>query len=353
MARVGIIGCGDISRFHQEGYRRAGAQVVHVCDINRETATSIAAKFDARASTDYRALLDDPEVELVSITTMTAYHKALCLDAIAAGKGVICEKTLTGNANDSYEVANAAEQAGVFFTTAYMKRFFPAVQKAKTLLSTMGDIISVYARSWQPWDLWNTPLTDDLFAHPSSVYRKSAGGVLACGGSHILDLLHWLVGRPKQVCGQLHYRDNADFDIQANAMLWFEQGGLAHFEACWHPLRFAGYEKNGWDERIEINTTHGRLDLYIVLWNQPEKNGAMLVHQDAVTGQTTEYRYHALNPFYEEIAEAVRRFDAGEPGSPSVWDGYVVDEMIEHITSSASKNTILPVVWKDRVAHSF
>ncbi len=350
MTRVGIIGCGGISRFHHEGYAKAGAQIVHVADARREAAEAVAARYGARASTDYCAVLDDPQVQLVSVLLPSSLHGQVCLAAIQAGKGVVCEKTLTDDAAESARVAQAAEKSGTFFMTAYMKRSFPAAQQARRLLDDMGEVVSLYARTWQPFDvLWDETLPADYTTHPSGVVRSYGGGVLVCGGSHILDLIHWFAGRPTQVSGQMRSREGLDFDVQANAMLWLPGGGIAHFEALWHPHRFAGYERNGWDERFEINTPRGRLDFYTVKWDQPEKNGALLVHQDAQTGRTTEYRYPALNPFHIEMAEVLRRFEAGEPGTPSAWDGYVVDELIATVTASAQqKGAALPVAYQDR-----
>ena len=347
MTRVGIIGCGHIARFHYEGYARAGAEVAHLCDLRVDAAEAVAQRYGARVSAEYRAVLDDPEVDLVSVTSNSSSHKEICLAAIAAGKGVVCEKTLTENAADSAEIARAADRAGTFFATAYMKRFFPAAQQAKALLADMGDTISIYARSWQPWDLWTEPLDERFRTHPSWVRLNYGGGALVCCGSHILDLVHWFAGRPTRVCGDMNTRDGMDIDRQANAMLWLPGGGIAHFEACWHPLIYAGYERNGWDERLEINTTKGRLDFFTVRWDHPENNGALLVHQDAATGRVTEYRYPPVNPFDVEMAEMVRRFEAGEPGFPSAWDGYVVDELIAHITAAAEQRTALHVAWRD------
>ena len=272
MTNIGIIGCGNIARFHHEGYAKAGARIIHVCDARREAADAVGARYGATVSTDWRAVLDDPRVQLVSILLPASLHKAVSLAAIAAGKGVVCEKTLTDTPADSAEVARAAEQAGVFFATAYMKRFFPAAQQMKALLADMGPITSLYARTWQPFDvLWDTPAPPEYTTRPSPIVRNYGGGVLVCGGSHILDLIHWIGGRPTQVCGQMRSRPEFDFDIQANAMLWLPEGGLVHFEAQWHPLRFAGYERNGWDERLEVNTPAGRLDFYTVKWDAPEK----------------------------------------------------------------------------------
>jgi len=348
MVNIGIIGCGGISHFHYEGYERAGAKIVHVCDLRADAAQAVADRYGARVSADYRALLADPQVELVSVLSVASSHREVCLAAIAAGKGVVCEKTLADSAEHAADIARAADKAGTFCATAYMKRFFPASQQAKALLADMGQIISIYARSWQPWDLWTAEF--DGASTSASMRRSYSGGVLVCAGSHILDLLHWFAGRPTQVVGAVNIREGMDVDRQANAMLWLEGGAIAHFEACGHPYKYAGYERNGWDERLEINTINGRLDLYTVTWNRPDRNGALLVHLDNRTGQTVEYRYPQVNPFDVEMAEMVRRFSAGESALPSAWDGYVVDELIATILESARQQRILPMIYQDRAA---
>ncbi len=348
MVKTGIIGCGNISRFHYEGYEKAGAKIAHVCDIRQEAAKAVGDRYGAKVSTDYMSVIEDPEVDLISVTTIASMHKDICLAAISAGKGVVCEKTLTDNPSDSAEVARAADSAGSFFATGYMKRFFPASIKAKELLQDMGDVISIYGRSYQPWNLWTSELDESLTTHPSWVRRTYGGGVLVCGGSHILDLIHWFGGRPSAVCGDVHVRAGMDFDNQANAMFVLENGGVAHFETCWHPISAVGYERNGWDERFEINTTKGRLELYTVQWDSPLNNGALLVHHDAASGNATEYRFRPMNPFHAEMAEMARRFEAGEPGLPSAWDGYVVDELISHILSSSEQKARLEINWQDR-----
>lgn len=349
MTSVGIIGCGGISRFHLEGYAKAGAKIAHVCDVREPVAASIAGRYGARSSTDYRAVINDKDVELVSVLVPASLHKDVCLAAIAAHKGVICEKTLTDNRESSTLVAHEAFKAGTFFATGFMKRYFPAIQQAKVLLDDMGEILSLYARTWQPFGtLWGSELGAEYLTHPSWVMNTYGGGVLVCGGSHILDLIHFFAGRPLKVSGQMRSRPGLDFDIQANAMLWLRDGGVAHFEALWHPFTNTGYERNGWDERLEINTAKGRLDIFTVKWDHPENNGALLVHQDAQTGRVTEYRYPAVNPFHIEIGELLRQFQAREPASPSARDGYVVDELIASIAQSSKEDgRLLQVTYAD------
>ena len=348
MTRIGIIGCGGISKFHYEGFERAGAKIAHVCDIRRDAAEAVGKRYGAQVSTDYRAVLEDKAVDLVSVCTIASTHKEICLSAIAAGKGVVCEKTLTDKAADSAEVARTARQAKLFCATAYMKNFFPATQKAFELIQDMGPVTSLYARTWQPFgSLWEDPVPEVFRRHPSSMIRNYGGGVLVCGGSHILNLILNFAGRPVRLSGQMRSREGLDVDVQANAMLWLKDGGIAHFEAFWHPFANVGYERNGWDERLEINARRGRLELYTVLWSAPLNHGALLVHHDAATGRMTEYRFPPVNTFDVEMAEMLKAFQAGKPAFPSAWDGYVVDELIEHIAASARQDgKTIPVAYK-------
>jgi predicted dehydrogenase len=349
MKNVGIIGCGMISHFHHEGFAKAGAKVAVVCDLRREAAEAVAARYGAKATTDWREVVADRGVDLVSVLTPARTHREICLAAIAAGKGVVCEKTLADGGAAAFEIAQAAATKKSFFTTAFMKRFFPAARQAKALLAGMGPVTSLHARTWQPFaDLWHDPIPEGFLGTPSHFTRNYGGGILVCGGSHILDLIHWFGGRPTQLCAHQWTRPVLDFDLRANAMLWLPEGGIAHLEAAWHPFSRVGFERNGWDERLEINTPRGRLDLSTVMWNEPEKNGALLIHQDAASGKVTEYRYAAENAFHLEMAEALRRFEAGEPGDPSAIDGYVVDELLETLGASARQNAVLPLRWKDR-----
>ena len=72
---VGMIGCGGISRFHFEGLEQVKARVKWVCDLSEDAARPWAAKFGATYTADYLALVNDPEIGLIIITTISSNHK--------------------------------------------------------------------------------------------------------------------------------------------------------------------------------------------------------------------------------------------------------------------------------------
>jgi predicted dehydrogenase len=147
--KYGVVGCGYISQLYLGGFKKLKASVTHVVDVDLERTQAYVREFGAQCSTDYNALVNDPNVSTVVILTHTRFHKEICLAAIRAGKDVICEKTLALSSDDGAEIARAAQKAGVLFFTAYMKRHFPAVQKAKSLLPSLGTLYTAYARSYQ------------------------------------------------------------------------------------------------------------------------------------------------------------------------------------------------------------
>lgn len=345
-----VIGCGNISKFHFSGLEKAGAKVAWVCDLNEAAAMPWTAKFGARYTADYRQILADPAVQLVTVTPISSLHKPICLAAIAAGKAVVCEKTLAENADDALAIVQAAEARGSIFYTSYMKRFIPAVEQAKALLPALGRILSTHIRAYQCWgNRWEEVATSGFFGRngsgKSEVVARYGGGILVCGGSHILDLVCFLLGRPQRLFASMYTSPGMDYDIQAAALLE-TPNGIVHYEALAHPLNKIGFLRDGWDERLEIVGTKGRLEIYSAAWDQVEHKASLLVHDDNASGQAIEYRYPAVSPFDRAVAFFCANVAKGEQGAQSRRNGYDVDELIAHIKRSAETHQALEVKWR-------
>jgi predicted dehydrogenase len=353
---AGVVGCGYISRFHFSGLEKAQVRIKWVCDLSEDAAKPWSKKYGADYTPDYKYIIADAKVDVVVVTPISSVHKQICLDAINAGKAVICEKTLTDNADDSLEVVTRAEEKQTIFYTSYMKRFIPAVEKAKELLPSLGQIISTHIRSYQPWgDIWETnPPESSSFHTPpggvSQVTKNYGGGILICGGSHILDLVLFFLGRPRRVFATMYTPEDRDYDLQATALIETDNGTVL-YEALAHPLTKIGFLRDGWDERIEITGTRGRLEIFSVFWNQGQWKASMLVHYDNATGLSTEYRYEPISPFDRAVAYFCRNIESHKQGGQSRLTGYEVDELITHICKSASTGQALDVKWRIERLH--
>jgi predicted dehydrogenase len=347
---VGVVGCGNIAQFHFAGLQQAGARVKWVSDLSEERARPYAECFGARVATDYREMIGDPEVDAIWVLTVSAAHPEICLAAIAAGHAVVCEKTLATNADDALAIVQAAQAKGVVFYTSYMKRFIPAVQKAKELLPSLGQITSTYIRSFQPsGNIWDAMPESGFFYTPpggtSTVISNYGGGALTCCGSHILDLTCHFLGRPQRVFGCLHIPEGRDYDLQANVLLETRNGPV-HYETIWHPLGRVGFLRDGWDERMEINGLDGRLDIYTTWWSEVDTKASLCVHYDNETGASTEYRYAPVSPFNRAVAFHCENIARGTQGDQSPLTGYDVDELIGTITRSSKLGQAVDVNWR-------
>jgi len=348
--QAGVIGCGSISRFHFASLEKLGATVRWVCDLNEQTAHPYAQKFGAAYTPDYHQVLADPQVNAVFILTISSTHKTICMDAIRAVKAVICEKTLAENADDALEIVRLAQEKGTIFYTSYMKRFIPAVAKAKELLPALGTIYSTYIRTYQPWgDVWDLNPPEGFFHTPpggiSPVMKNYGGGILVCGGSHLLDLVGFFLGRPQRLYAKIYQPVDRDYDLLASALIETPKG-VVHYEAAAHPLKKIGHHRDGWDERIEINGTLGRLEIFSALWDQVYHKDSVLFHYDDRSGAVTEYRFGPGSPFEPAVAFFCHNIEQGTQGEQPITTGYDVDELIAHVKRSAATGMAADINWR-------
>lgn len=341
--KYGIIGCGGISKFHFNGLEKIGANVVHVADINEAAAAAYAQRFGARCSADYREVIADPEVTVVSVLTSAASHFEICIAALKAGKDVICEKTMANNTDEAEEIVRTAQASGRLFFSAYMKRYFPAVQKAKELYPQLGRIFSAQVRSYQPWgNVYEAPYPEWV----NQAARMYGGAIVKMAGSHMIDLANYFFGRPSSLYAHIDYIPGTQTDRKATS-IWEYGGGMTlSLEVLGHPLKKIGYERNSWDEKVEINGVNGRIELYFVMWDQPEKNAALLVHYDNELGTATEYRFDAINPFDEEMRYFHECLIRRERGQATEVDGFNVDAIIEAMAVSAQRKAAVTIDWR-------
>ena len=349
---VGVVGAGGISRFHFRAMEETKTPVRIICDVNREAARPHVEKFGADYTVRYEDVVAHRDVTVVVVLVPSPLHYEIVKAALEAGKHVVCEKTLTLSARESLQLGRLAEKNGLLLFTNFMKRFFPAVRKACELVPRLGHIMSVYCRTYQGVgnaDIHTGAIPPSFLPGPdgqSAVMKMAGGGVLVCGGSHIADLLLYLVGKPRGVFGRAFERPECDLDFMFHALFDYADGGVAHFEANWHSLQRIGYERRGWDEGFEISGVGGRLVLQTPVWDQPEHNAARLVHYDNATETWTDYAFPIVNPFVEAEKHFLSQIARGEQGPMDRYVGYRVDLVLETAKRSAAAGQRLELDWE-------
>jgi predicted dehydrogenase len=194
--KIGIIGTGGISQIHMKGYASVPelCEIVAFCDVNPETAQAAAEKWGpGKTYTDYRELLRDPEIDAVSVATPNKYHLQPTVDALHAGKHVLCEKPLGMNAAECKLMCAAARESGKILQVGLQNRWTAACRFMKQFIDAgnMGDIYYARAQALRRRGVpgWG------VFIHKD----QQGGGPLIDIGVHILDFTLYLMGYPKPV----------------------------------------------------------------------------------------------------------------------------------------------------------
>ncbi len=192
MKNIAIIGAGNIAVAHLEAYKaNPDATVVAICDMNLELAKERAEKYDIpKVYSDYHDVLADPTVDAVSVVTPTFTHGSVVLDALNAGKDVLCEKPPALTYAEALANEEAAKKNNKVLMYAFVIRFDEANKFLKEYIDSgrMGDIY--YAETYRM-------CRADKFVGWFVDKKKSGGGMLMDGAIHQLDLVLYLMGYPK------------------------------------------------------------------------------------------------------------------------------------------------------------
>lgn len=330
--KVGIIGTGGIASHHIRGYHEAGASIVMVSDVQGELAQRRAQEIGCEWSTDYRALLQRPDIQAVSICIPNWLHFEVAMDAVEAGKAVLCEKPMTTSLKQSETLVKKVRERQVFFQVAYMKRFHPVMRRFKELLPKIGAVKMGLLRCYQP-------LPESAWAGMGWFVRKdkAGGGPLVHGGSHMLDLLHWCLGDVVAVDARVHMKPGTDVDWYTNAIFELADESSILFENGWFGYMNWGPRGDGWDEMFQLRGLNGVITLYPGFWDRPASVVPFLELYTDQTHTTQVFAFGPVDYFEEEIKDFVQRVATGQEPSISVEDGYWVDRLIHTIYLSAER----------------
>ncbi len=220
MIRLAVIGAGGAAR----GIHVPALQLCPDVEIACIADPNPSARVDGVPfTTHYEELLARDDIAAVVIATPNFLHRPIALDAIRAGKHVLCEKPLGLNHAETVEMLQAAEAAGLVHMTAFTYRYAPAVQYIRALIEegALGEIRTLRAA-------YLMALSGHLTGWRSE--RRLAGsGALADIGSHLIHITQFLLGRIAQVSA-VGRSFESDVDDWIGFLAQFESGVMATFE---------------------------------------------------------------------------------------------------------------------------
>lgn len=245
---IGLIGTGFMGRAHSFGFTSAPRVFDLPCDLALHTVADVTpdaaerarqAFGFAHATADWRTIMADPVIDLVSITAPNALHREMALAAIAAGKHVYCEKPLAPLAAEALEMTLAAEAKGVKTQVGFNYLCNPMLALAREMIAA-GELGEIRAyRGIHAEDYMADAAAPFTFRHD-----PAGGGALADLGSHALATAEFLCGPITRVMGDcvtmISSRPDGrvgtrevTVDDLGRAFLRFESGATGSIEASW------------------------------------------------------------------------------------------------------------------------
>ena len=202
IVKIGIIGCGGIANGkHMPSLKKIkNVQMVAFCDIIEERAVKAAEEYGvkgAKVYTDYKELLKDRDIEVVHVCTPNRSHAFISIDAMEAGKHVMCEKPMAKTYKEAKEMLDASERTGMKLTIGYQSRWRADSLYLKKMCEDgeLGEIyygkaIALRRRAVPTWGVFLNEY-------------EQGGGPLIDIGTHALDLTLWMMDnyKPKMVVG--------------------------------------------------------------------------------------------------------------------------------------------------------
>jgi len=310
--RFGLIGCGDIGRLRAMALTRHGSlRLLAVNDIDEARAAAVALKHGGVVESDWRGLLRREDVDVVIVSTPPSLHGEMCIEALKAGKHVLCEKPLARTTEECRQILEAAEQSNRLLATGFNYRFYPSIQKARTLLDAgvIGELDHI--RSYSGYSAANH---SHPWLHDAEV---TGGGALRDNGIHLIDLTSYFLGGVAEVKG---FNSNSVWGFKGCedngfALLRSPAGKVAILQASWTEWRKYSF-------RIEIYGTRGCIRtscfpmLTEVVWAaQPGGRTRRKMHFFPMTHlweHLRSYRWVVIQSFVKEL-EAFSRAIRGEP----------------------------------------
>jgi predicted dehydrogenase len=274
--KYGVIGCGAIAqrRHMPECVANPDSKLVALADPVKERVDELAKKYGAKGYTDYKEMLKDPNVDAVVVAGPNSLHAQQSIDALNAGKHVLCEKPMATTREDAKAMLEAAKKNKKFLMIGLNQRLMPAHVKAKKILQSgaLGNVLAFRTAFKHPGpEGWSVDAGKSWFFKKGQAFMGVTGDL----GVHKADLLRWLLGQEfAEVGGIIATLDKRDpdgnlIDLDDNAYLTLktDKGVIGSMILSW--------------------TNYGAEENYTILYCQ---NGVLSLGTDPTWGVIVDFK---------------------------------------------------------------
>jgi UDP-N-acetylglucosamine 3-dehydrogenase len=234
--KVGVIGCGSIAKKRHliEYAANPNVEIVAVCDVIPERVEETAMEYRAKSFINYKEVLAIPEIDVISICLPNSLHAPVSIDALNAGKHVLCEKPMATSKQEAEDMIDAARKNNKTLMIGHNQRFVASHQKAKQLIESgvIGKIYSFRTTFGHPGpEAWSIDGASSWFFNKEKAYIGALGDL----GVHKADLVRYLLGEVTEIGAfvETSAKENTDVDDNAVCVVKTENGVIGTLVASW------------------------------------------------------------------------------------------------------------------------
>ncbi len=254
MLKIAIIGTGNISHNHIQGYLEFAdrCQIVALVDIYPEKAEEKKRHYgltNAKVYASHEEILGDTEIDVFDVCTPPYVHAEISINALNAGKHVLCEKPMAASLQECDAMISAAKESGKTLSIIAQNRFTDAFWRLKKVLDSgetgkvcHAQVDSFWWRGHSYYDLWWR-----------GTWEKEAGGCTLNHAVHHIDAIQWMLGFPSEVVSMITNaaHDNAEVEDLSAAIFKYDTGALTQLTAS--------VVHHGEDQKIVIQGEKARI----------------------------------------------------------------------------------------------
>ncbi|WP_088810330.1 MULTISPECIES: Gfo/Idh/MocA family protein [Listeria] len=289
--KVAVIGIGQMGSYHAEIYQKLPqVELVAICEYNDEKRAEAEKKFNCKGYKEYRDLLENPEIDAVSIVLPDNMHRECVELAVKNNKHILLEKPIAKELEDGEAIYEITKDYDKVFTVGFLLRFDPRFNMVKQRLDSgeLGDIIHLYCRR-------NSPITGPkryIGASDLSMHVMI----------HDIDYINWYMNaNPVKVFAKSRsvlLKESGMNDV-IYAIVTYENGAIACLEACWV---LPENSPTIIDDKLELVGTKG------VAYIDSCDQGVKFVSGEGVSYPDSRHWYYTNGEVSGDLAEEVMAF---------------------------------------------
>ncbi|MDY6865677.1 MAG: Gfo/Idh/MocA family oxidoreductase [Halobacteriota archaeon] len=225
--RIGVIGAGIQAKVaHLPAYSKIdGVEIIGIADVNKKSAEQLSKRYNIpHVYQGYKDLINNQNIDLISICTPHNLHKQMAIECAKAGKHILIEKPMATTVKDAEEIIHIAKDNNVKLCGVQNYRFFHSIQESKRRIDRgrIGDVISLhgYGHVFQSFGSRSIPW----------IFQEGSAGIIEDFGAHLIDIALYLnnFNKIKKVFALGgNFGGNLDLIVHCQIMIEFENRSLA------------------------------------------------------------------------------------------------------------------------------